>query len=116
MAGRTNELKKLFVSLVAVGALAAPAGWISQAGAQSDPDANGDVHSNCHTGSKGLGAGGEDRPKEHGNGEARCGEAPVPEGPAAAPGAPAAGPGAQPGAATAAAPATAVRAAPRVTG
>jgi hypothetical protein len=27
----------------------------------SDPDANGDFHSNCHTGSKGRGAGGEDK-------------------------------------------------------
>lgn len=28
----------------------------------SEPDANGDVHSNCHTGSKGRGAGGDDKP------------------------------------------------------
>lgn len=27
----------------------------------SDPDQNGDIHSNCHTGSKGRGAGGEDK-------------------------------------------------------
>jgi hypothetical protein len=28
----------------------------------SEPDHNGDYHSNCHTGSKGRGAGGEDKP------------------------------------------------------
>ena len=28
----------------------------------AEPDANGDVHSNCHTGSKHRGAGGEDKP------------------------------------------------------
>ena len=31
-------------------------------GSTSEPDANGDFHSNCHTGSKGRGAGGEDKP------------------------------------------------------
>jgi len=29
---------------------------------KSDPDHNGDIHSNCHTGSKGRGAGGNDKP------------------------------------------------------
>lgn len=33
----------------------------ANASSGSDPDANGDVHSHCHTGSKGLGAGGEDK-------------------------------------------------------
>jgi hypothetical protein len=28
----------------------------------SEPDHNGDLHSNCHTGSKGRGAGGDDKP------------------------------------------------------
>jgi hypothetical protein len=28
---------------------------------QGDKDRNGDLHSNCHTGSKGRGAGGEDK-------------------------------------------------------
>lgn len=28
---------------------------------KGEPDQNGDVHSNCHTGSKGRGAGGEDK-------------------------------------------------------
>ena len=28
----------------------------------SEPDHNGDLHSNCHTGSKGRGAGGNDKP------------------------------------------------------
>jgi len=56
------EMKRMIVSLVAAAALAAPVGWASTAGAKSgpDPDANGDVHSNCHTGSKFRGAGGED--------------------------------------------------------
>ena len=87
MVGRAN-FKKIVVSLAAVAALAAPAAWASEVAAKSgpDPDANGDVHSNCHTGSKFRGAGGEDRPKEHGNGESGdCGAAPVtPETPSAA--------------------------------
>jgi hypothetical protein len=31
-------------------------------GDSSEPDHNGDVHSHCHTGSKGRGAGGNDKP------------------------------------------------------
>jgi len=31
-------------------------------GSSTDRDANGDRHSNCHTGSKGRGAGGNDKP------------------------------------------------------
>jgi hypothetical protein len=31
-------------------------------GGSSERDANGDFHSNCHTGSKGRGAGGNDKP------------------------------------------------------
>ena len=63
-------MKRIIVSLVATAALAVPVGWASVARAQSpDPDANGDLHSNCHTGSKFRGAGGEDRFKLHGNGE-----------------------------------------------
>ena len=31
-------------------------------GDSSEPDSNGDYHSNCHTGSKGRGAGGNDKP------------------------------------------------------
>jgi hypothetical protein len=31
-------------------------------GNSSEPDHNGDLHSNCHTGSKGRGAGGNDKP------------------------------------------------------
>ena len=85
-------MKKVIVSLVAAAALAVPAGWASVAGAQNpDPDANGDLHSNCHTGSKFRGAGGEDRPKEHGNGEAGgCAAAPVTPVNPVTPGAPAA--------------------------
>jgi len=119
-------MKKAFVSLVAVAALAASAGGASVAAAQTGPDANGDVNSNCHTGSKFLGAGGNDRSKLHGNGEAEdCQAAPVtPQTPPGAP-TPAAAPSA-PGAAAAAAPArapavtagaaTPVVSAPRVTG
>jgi hypothetical protein len=73
-------MKRIIVSLVAAATLAAPAGWASIAGAQPgpDPDANGDLHSNCHTGSKFRGAGGEDRFKLHGNGEVGdCLAAPV---------------------------------------
>jgi len=119
-------MKKAFVSLVAVAALAASVGGASVASAQTGPDANGDVNSNCHTGSKFLGAGGNDRFKLHGNGEVGdCQAAPVT--PPAPPGAPtpAAAPSA-PGAATAAAPArapavtagaaAAVVAAPQLTG
>ena len=32
----------------------------------AEPDHNGDVHSNCHTGSKHRGAGGEDKPGSKG--------------------------------------------------
>jgi len=32
----------------------------------AEPDHNGDVHSNCHTGSKHRGAGGEDKAGSHG--------------------------------------------------
>jgi hypothetical protein len=32
----------------------------------AEPDANGDTHSNCHTGSKLRGAGGEDKPGSNG--------------------------------------------------
>jgi hypothetical protein len=125
------DVKRLIVCLVAVGALAASAGWIPAAGAAPgpDPDANGDVHSNCHTGSKFRGAGGEDRFKLHGNGEVGdCFAAPVPVNPvtpAAPPAAPAAAaaPSAGAGAAavrapavTSAAAAAPVVAAPRTTG
>jgi hypothetical protein len=112
--------------MVAVAALAAPAGWASSAAAKSgpDPDANGDVHSNCHTGSKFRGAGGEDRPKEHGNGEVGdCFVTPVtPVTPAAPPAAPAAAAAPSAPRAPAAAPArpaaaaVPVAAAPRTTG
>jgi len=75
-------MKRIIVSLVAAAALAAPVGWASTAGAKSgpDPDANGDVHSNCHTGSKFRGAGGEDAgpgtPKDTSD-DAACAAAPV---------------------------------------
>ena len=78
---RRSLLKKFTVSLVTVAALAASVGWMSTAAAQTDPDANGDLHSNCHTGSKGRGAGGEDRPKENGNGESEAGCTSAPGGP-----------------------------------
>jgi hypothetical protein len=76
------EMKRMIVSLVAAAALAAPVGWASTAGAKSgpDPDANGDVHSNCHTGSKFRGAGGEDagpgNPKNTSD-DAACAAVPV---------------------------------------
>src|SRR3989440_12875777 len=95
-----DRMKRIIVSLVAAAALAAPVGWASTAGAKSgpDPDANGDVHSNCHTGSKFRGAGGEDagpgNPKDTSD-DAACAAAPVtpvtpvtPAGPPAAPAAP----------------------------
>ena len=85
MAGgeRKSSRKRVTGSLVAVAALAASVGWMSTAAAQTDPDANGDLHSNCHTGSKGRGAGGEDRPKENGNGESEAGCTSAPDGPGA---------------------------------
>ena len=114
-------MKRIIVSLVATAALAVPVGWASAAGAKNgpDPDANGDVHSNCHTGSKFRGAGGEDRIKAHGNGEAGdCAAAPVPPVNPVTPGAPAA-PSAARGAAAVVVPSGAavpVAAAPRTTG
>jgi hypothetical protein len=114
-----GQMKKVFASLVVVAALAAPAGWASVAGAKTgpDPDANGDVHSNCHTGSKFRGAGGEDNgpgnPKDTRDNN-DCVAAPVtPSAPSAptSPAAPTAG-----AAAVTAGAATPVVAAPRVTG
>src|SRR5947199_4005731 len=128
-----DRMKRIIVSLVAAATLAAPAGWASVAGAKSgpDPDANGDVHSNCHTGSKFRGAGGEDagpgNPKDTSD-DAACAAVPVtpvtPVTPGSSPGASAAA-GAQSapraGAAGAAAvppsgAAVPVAAAPRTTG
>ena len=123
-------MKRIIVSLVAAAALAAPVGWASTAGAKSgpDPDANGDVHSNCHTGSKFRGAGGEDAgpgtPKDTSD-DAACAAAPVtpvtPVTPAAPPAAPAAAaaPSAPRAGAAAVTPSRAavpVAAAPRTTG
>ena len=114
-------MKKAFVSLVAVAALAAPAGWASVAGAKTDPDANGDVHSNCHTGSKFRGAGGEDRPGIPNHAGDVCQAAPTPT-PAptpvrpVTPSAAAAQAQARAAAVSAAAPAAPVVAAPRTTG
>jgi hypothetical protein len=34
--------------------------------ANAEPDHNGDIHSNCHTGKKHRGAGGEDKPGSKG--------------------------------------------------
>ena len=115
-------MKKVFASLVVAAALAVPAGWASVAGAKTgpDPDANGDVHSNCHTGSKFRGAGGEDRPGIPNHAGDLCQAAPVT--PPVQPVAPATPSAARPGAApaaravTPAAPAVPVAAAPRTTG
>jgi hypothetical protein len=120
MAG-PRTLKKLIVSVVGVASLAAPAVWVTAASAQPqpDPDANGDVHSNCHTGSKFRGAGGEDRVKEHGNGEAGdCAAAPVPPAPPAPPQGPsgAAAAAARGAAPAASAPAVPVQGVPRTAG
>src|SRR5262252_5256706 len=72
-------MRKALVSLVFAAALAAPVGWASTASAKPgpDPDSNGDVHSNCHTGSKFRGAGGEDRPGIPNHAGDRCQSAPV---------------------------------------
>src|SRR2546421_11165502 len=93
-----DRMKRIIVSLVAAAALAAPVGWASTAGAKSgpDPDANGDVLSHCHTGSKFIGACGEDAgpgtPKDTSD-DAACAAAPVtpvnPGTPGASPGTPA---------------------------
>jgi hypothetical protein len=88
-------MKRIIVSLVAAAALAVPVGWASTAAAKNgpDPDANGDVHSNCHTGSKFRGAGGEDagpgNPKDTSDDDA-CAAAPVTPVTPVTPGAPAA--------------------------
>jgi hypothetical protein len=115
-------MKKMLVSVVAAASLAIPMGWVTAASASPspDPDANGDVHSNCHTGSKFRGAGGEDRPKEHGHGEASdCVTPPTPPAPPVVNVVvtPAAAPAAAPRVAAPVAPAAvAVQAAPRTTG
>jgi hypothetical protein len=95
-------MKKMLVSVVAAASLAIPIGWVTAASAtpQPDPDANGDLHSNCHTGSKFRGAGGEDggpgNPKD--TSDNGCAAAPVtPPGPTPGPGAnPVSAPGAAP--------------------
>ena len=117
-------MRKAVVSLVFAAALAAPVGWASAASAKPgpDPDANGDVHSNCHTGSKFRGAGGEDRPGIPNHAGDLCQAAPVtppvqpvaPVTPSAA--RPAAAPVRAPAVTPAAAPATPIAAAPRTTG
>ncbi|HMF04281.1 MAG TPA: hypothetical protein VKH17_05660 [Acidimicrobiia bacterium] len=121
-------MKKMLVSLVAAGSLAIPVGWVTAASAKPapDPDANGDVHSNCHTGSKGRGAGGEDagpgNPKDTSD-DAHCAAVPPPGPPGVTPGVtPVRAPGAAAGAAAqgAAVPtagaAAAVQGVPRTTG
>jgi hypothetical protein len=124
-------MRKALVSLVFAAALAAPVGWASAASAKpgGEPDQNGDVHSNCHTGSKFRGAGGEDKGVPNHEGDT-CQAAPVtpvvpgapvvpvtPSAarPAAAPARPAAAP-VSPAVTPAAAPAAPVQAAPRTTG
>jgi hypothetical protein len=124
-------MKKMLVSVVAAASLAIPMGWVTAASASPspDPDHNGDVHSNCHTGSKFRGAGGEDRVKNEGKGDPHEGcptvTPPTPPAPpvvnvvvtpTAAP-TPAAAPAAAPRVAAPVAPAAvAVQAAPRTTG
>jgi hypothetical protein len=44
------------------GGTSTPADTQYGCGSSSDRDRNGDYHSNCHTGSKGRGAGGDDKP------------------------------------------------------
>lgn len=61
----------------------------------SDPDSNGDVHSNCHTGSKMLGAGGEDTHGPNAEGDNCQQEAPQPPPPPVQPGQPPMQPGQQ---------------------
>jgi hypothetical protein len=112
-------MKKVFASLVVAAALAVPAGWASVAGAKTgpDPDANGDVHSNCHTGSKFRGAGGEDRPGIPNHAGDLCQAAPVtPAAPPGPSGSAASSASSAAAAATTAGAATPVVAAPRVTG
>src|SRR5262249_843738 len=119
-------MRKALVSLVFAAALAAPVGWASAASAKPlpDPDFNGDVHSNCHTGSKFRGAGGEDKNGNFGQGDphAGCAAAPVtPPGQPGAPGAPGAGAAAAAARAAAAvrvpaAPAVPLQGVPRTTG
>src|SRR5262249_12266386 len=103
-----TSMRKALVSLVFAAALAAPVGWASAASAKPGPDLdfNGDVHWNCHTGSKMRGAGGEDNgpgnPKDTSDNDV-CAAAPVtPPVQPVVPGAPSA-PGAQGAAAAAAA-------------
>jgi hypothetical protein len=86
-------MKKLIVSVAAVAALVIPSS-VAFATPQPDPDANGDLHSNCHTGSKFRGAGGEDagpgNPKDTSD-DSTCVAAPTPApGPAGVPSAAAA--------------------------
>lgn len=55
-------MRKALVAGVALVALALPNGWaLASASADNSGPSGGDQHSNCHTGSKGRGAGGNDK-------------------------------------------------------
>jgi hypothetical protein len=55
-------MRKALVAGAALVALAVPNGWaLASASADNSGPSGGDQHSNCHTGSKGRGAGGNDK-------------------------------------------------------
>jgi hypothetical protein len=55
-------MRKALVAGVALAAFALPSGWaLASASADNSGPSGGDQHSNCHTGSKGRGAGGNDK-------------------------------------------------------
>ena len=55
-------MRKALVAGTALVALAVPNGWaLASASADNSGPSGGDQHSNCHTGSKGNGAGGNDK-------------------------------------------------------
>jgi len=55
-------MRKVVVAVVTLLALAVPSGWaLASASADNSGPSGGDQHSNCHTGSKGRGAGGNDK-------------------------------------------------------
>jgi hypothetical protein len=110
-------MRKALVAGAALVALAVPNGWaLASASADNSGPSGGDQHSNCHTGSKGRGAGGNDK------GEV-CGSTAAPSGTPTTPGAPATPSTPSSGAGTAvgrstgvATPAAPVVAQPRTTG
>ena len=107
-------MRRALVASVALVAFAFPSGWaLASASADNSGPSGGDQHSNCHTGSKGRGAGGNDKGEVCGSAVGAPGTPSTPGAPSTPGGGGGAPAGRSVGAATPAAP---VVAQPRTTG